>query len=141
MSHLAAFARRLALGCTAGLLALASLACTAPRAPIEGPLPRPGGHAIDRSEQEFIPLLRIEPQYPAAARTQRKQGYVIVEFSLSEEGDVVDARVILAKPTGLFTTSALEAVRRWKFEPQLVDGKPSRREGLRVRLDYKLRGL
>ena len=44
-------------------------------------------------------------------------GEVLVELSIGTDGSVTDARVLRATPARTFDREALNAVKRWKFEP------------------------
>ena len=66
---------------------------------------------------------RLEtPQYPKEAQAAGIQGVVIAEVVISDAGLVTDARVLRSIP--LLDEAALKAVRQWRFEPAIVDGKP-----------------
>jgi TonB family protein len=62
------------------------------------------------------------PPYPEDARNAGVSGVVTVELSLDETGTVRDARVTQSIP--LLDAAALETVRRWHYEPTLVNGRP-----------------
>ena len=64
----------------------------------------------------------VAPAYPEAAMAARVSGIVIVEATISKEGNVTDARV-LRSIAGL-DQAALTAVKQWKYLPTTVDGKP-----------------
>ena len=64
----------------------------------------------------------VSPVYPAIAQAARIQGIVIIEATLSEEGRVVNARLLRSVP--LLDQAALEAVRQWVFTPTLLTGVP-----------------
>jgi TonB family protein len=128
--------RWLTLGGVAAALVLAAHGCAKAPALRERPASIPAQSANDR---DLIPLVRIEPRYPPQAAAARQTGYVIVEFAITERGTVENPRVIEAKPKGVFDRSALEAVLRWKYGPKVVDGKAVRREGVQVRLDFRLK--
>jgi TonB family protein len=60
--------------------------------------------------------------YPYAAREQKIQGEVMVKILVSEEGDVESAEAVSGHP--ILRTSAVDAVKRWKFKPFIKNGKP-----------------
>lgn len=64
----------------------------------------------------------VRPLYPEIARAARVQGVVIMEVTLGVDGKVTDAKVLRSIP--LLDAAALDAVRRWEFEPTLLKGVP-----------------
>ena len=57
------------------------------------------------------------PAYPSAARDLRVQGMVEIYVLVAPDGAVQQARLISGHP--LLAQSALDTVKRWKFEPSL----------------------
>ena len=74
--------------------------------------------------RELQPIVRIPPEYPMRARTARIEGFVELRFTVTEAGTVENPEVFRAMPPGVFDSAAIRAVRRWKYQPQMVDGKP-----------------
>ena len=94
-----------------------------------------GGGAVDT---DSIPLVRIQPQYPMRAKERGIEGWVEVQFDVSPRGTVENEKVTAFHPSSIFNNSALRAVRRWKYNPKIVNGKPVPRHGLKVVLDFNL---
>jgi TonB family protein len=65
---------------------------------------------------------QVNPVYPEEARKNGVEGVVILEAKADEQGNVVDARV-LRSAAGL-DGAAVDAVKQWKYEPMIIDGKP-----------------
>jgi len=63
------------------------------------------------------------PVYPPDAKTRGIEGAVVVRYGVSLDGRVVNARVERADPEGVFEDAALDAVRSWRYNPALKDGK------------------
>ena len=57
------------------------------------------------------------PRYPPEALRAGTSGEVLVEITVGTDGSVTSARVVRATPPRVFDREALNAVRRWKFEP------------------------
>jgi TonB family protein len=64
----------------------------------------------------------IAPNYPARARERETEGWVDLEFTVTRDGVTRDAVVKGAEPQGVFDRAALDAVKRWRYEPRVVDG-------------------
>lgn len=75
-------------------------------------------------DSDVIPLVQVEPRYPAQALSRKIEGYVVVRMQVTKEGSVSDVEVIDSNPKGIFEREAIRAAWRYKFKPKLVDGKP-----------------
>lgn len=99
-------------GHTERLIAALPPAPAAPPAPV-----RVGGQI--RAPQR---VREVVPVYPAIAQAARVQGIVIIEATIGEDGQVMNARVLRSVP--LLDQAALEAVRQWHYTPTLLNGVP-----------------
>ncbi len=63
----------------------------------------------------------VAPAYPAIGITARITGAVLVEATIAEDGRVSSARVLRSVP--LLDPAALDAIRRWEFQPAIADGR------------------
>jgi len=68
------------------------------------------------------PKLKPQPKYPQNARRFNASGMVEVRVIISITGRVTKAVAISGHP--LLRDAAVEAARRWEFEPTMVDGNP-----------------
>jgi TonB family protein len=66
----------------------------------------------------------VDPTYPPKARQARVEGVVILEAKTDEKGDVVDTRILRSIPA--LDQAAIDAVKQWKYEPMVINGKPHR---------------
>jgi TonB family protein len=78
------------------------------------------------------------PSYPADARAQGIEGFVVVRYNVSVQGRVGNARVVRAEPAQIFEEAALTAVRSWVFNPPLVDGVAQREVGRESTVTFRL---
>ena len=62
---------------------------------------------------------KVQPQYPDLARRMNITGSVKVEVVVAPNGTVKDAKVVGGHP--VLATAALEAVRKWRFEPASME--------------------
>lgn len=93
------------------------------------------------SDTGHIPLVRVQPMYPPSAAEQRIEGWVRIEFTISETGSVRRPRVIGAHPSSIFNEAAIRAIRKWKYKPRIENGKRVPTPGVRVQLTFKLDDL
>lgn len=84
------------------------------------------------------PIVRISPKYPANAAQQGIEGWVQLEFTIDASGIVKDIKVTDAEPKRIFNREAIRALRKWKYRPQLVNGKPVDLPYQQVVLDFNL---
>ena len=64
----------------------------------------------------------VRPVYPPILAMAGVSGTVVVEATIDQRGSVADARI--ARSSGIFNQSAIDAVRQWQFEPTTVNGVP-----------------
>jgi protein TonB len=62
--------------------------------------------------------------YPFQARKRAIEGRVEIKFLIEAKGQVTHLSILKAEPEGVFDKSVLKAVRRWRFKPGMVEGKP-----------------
>lgn len=67
-------------------------------------------------------IRHVEPVYPSIARQARIQGDVRIDAIISTSGRVVEMKVLSGHP--LLVRAALDAVRRWLYEPTLLNEQP-----------------
>jgi protein TonB len=69
-------------------------------------------------------LTKVEPEYPPVAKQLRLEGKVDLEAIVDETGAVVKVETIDGNP--VLARAATEALKRWKFKPFIIDGKPTK---------------
>jgi TonB family protein len=77
----------------------------------------------------------VDPVYPAQARALRISGLVVLEITISESGSVRDVKSISGGP--LLVAAAVDAVRKWRYSPVLLNGKPVQAEK-QITFSFKL---
>ena len=70
-------------------------------------------------------LVKVEPAYPLSARRAGLGGRVTLRAVIAEDGSVVSVEVF-ASTNPLFDEAAVEAVRKWRYRPALMNGRPVR---------------
>jgi protein TonB len=94
--------------------------------PIEIRRPEPPEHKspLHRSEGVMAAALiyKVQPQYPAIARTIHLAGTVYLRAIIATDGTVRQLEVISGNP--ILATPALQAVRQWRYQPTRLNGEP-----------------
>lgn len=103
-----------------------------PVAPPPAPTPEPVGETRDARV-----VTPPRPSYPPNAVRNRQNGWVEVEFTVTEGGSVQNVRVISSDPPRVFDREAIRAVQQATFEAKLERGQPVS-STLRRRIEFKL---
>lgn len=90
------------------------------------------------SDRDVVPLVRINPDYPQRALSRGIEGWVQVQFTISETGAVIDPIVVDASPKGMFDDAALKAIARWRYNPKIENGVGVQRVGLQTIIRFTL---
>lgn len=77
---------------------------------------------ISTGVQEAKLVQKVQPVYPPLARQARISGTVRLEAIIARDGSIQNLRVIEGHP--LLVQAALDAVRRWRYEPTLLNNEP-----------------
>ena len=67
-------------------------------------------------------IQKINPEYPQMARIAHVQGAVVLQCNIDKLGNVTELRAVSGHP--LLIQSALDAVKKWKYRPFLLNGSP-----------------
>jgi len=114
-------------------LALAGTRTIQPLRPAESSLPPP---EPPPGEPDIVPppviggrlepaelIKQTVPTYPPMARQARVEGIVVLEGTIGVNGSVADLHVVEGHP--LLVNEALRAVKKWKYRPAILNGKPT----------------
>lgn len=96
------------------------------------------GAGLQATDGEYLPIVKIAPQYPRRALNRGIQGYVIVEYIVTKQGTIRDPVVIEAEPEIIFNEAAVNSVLRYKYKPRVVNGEPVEVAGVRTKITFEL---
>jgi len=82
--------------------------------PLGGPL------RVGRDVKAPSKIVDVKPRYPDNARATQARGVVVLDVTIATDGSVSNVRVLRSIP--IFDQAAVDAVRRWKFEPTVLNG-------------------
>ena len=92
---------------------------------------------IERNES-VKPVKRYPPKFPESALSQSVSGYTIVQFDLSDSGDVVNPEIIISWPPEVYEKSSLRALKRWEYSPRQAGETDKDRENLITTIRYDI---
>jgi protein TonB len=67
-------------------------------------------------------IYRVQPVYPPLARQARVQGSVELRATISRSGTIENLIVVRGHP--MLLAAAIDAVRRWRYRPYLLNSQP-----------------
>ena len=95
------------------------------------------GPAAAQNDRDVVPLVRIQPDYPAEALAAGRDGEVILTFTVSITGTTKDI-VVVQSSSPEFDAPSIAALAKWRYAPLLEGGEPVERRGVRTMLRYQL---
>ena len=69
------------------------------------------------------PTSRAAPVYPPRARANGVTGVVSLSLLIDTQGNVQRVKILESSPPGVFDDAAVDAVRRWRFDPASYRGQ------------------
>ena len=67
-------------------------------------------------------IRKVQPTYPALARSARIQGTVVLQAIISKQGTIENLTVLTGHP--MLAPAAIEAVRQWRYRPYILNNEP-----------------
>ena len=65
---------------------------------------------------------KVEPLYPALARSRADSGRCVFQGDYHQEGNIQDLQLVSGHP--MLVPAAIEAVKQWHYRPYLLNGQP-----------------
>ena len=126
-----------------------------PTAGIDVSIPKPkanfkAGAGSFFRDGEYIPLFKIQPQYPRRAQERGTMGFSIVAFTITETGTIEDVVPVEGycssknpndpeaqlRPCTIFNSASSRAALKLKYKPKIVDGNAVRVEGVQHKFTF-----
>ena len=95
------------------------------------------GETSNSLDEDYLPLYKHRPIYPADAERDGKEGNVVVEFTVGTDGRTKDI-VVVSSTDPVFEDATLQAASRFLYMPEMVGGVPIERTGVRNRITFEL---
>ncbi len=86
---------------------------------------------------DLKPIKSVKPEYPKKAELAKVEGWVELDFTVAESGQVTDVAVHATSAPGVFESAAIGALSQWRYKPIVRDGKPVAQRA-RIRMRFAL---
>ena len=96
------------------------------------------GAGLQASDGEYLPIVKVAPQYPRRALTRGIEGYVIIQYTVTKQGSTRDGIVVEAQPEKIFDKAALKSASRYKYKPRVINGRAVEVPGVRTRITFEI---
>jgi len=101
---------------------------------------------VKKTVQDVVPVTRdvktfgrrVQPEYPRSALRRRQEGTVLLRVLISETGRREDIKIHSPSRYSLLNNAAVKAVKKWKFKPNLVNGRPVK-SWIEIPIEFKIR--
>ena len=93
------------------------------------------GTPISQGVSEGALVHQVTPLYPSQALPLRLEGPVVLDATVSENGQLENVKVISGH--ALLAQAAIDAVRQWRYRPYLLNGKPVRMQ-TKITVNFKM---
>jgi len=112
-----------------------------------------GGGGFGISDGDYLPIVKVQPQYPRRALSRGMTGWVIVEFTVTAKGTTRDVVALencgwiknarkegecIDNPNSVFDSAALKAAAKFKYKPKVIDGEPVATAGVLNKITFEL---
>ena len=104
--------------------------------------PRIGGSInLGVGEGDYLPIVKVAPIYPQRALSRGIEGYCVVQYTVTRNGTIRHPVVIEDQCTSsLFHKAALDAARKFKYKPRVIDGEAIEVPGVQNRFTFRISG-
>ena len=89
------------------------------------------------AEGDYLPLVRVLPEFPRTALSRGLEGYCDLEFTVTPLGTTADVRVIHCT-NSVFERNSIRAVLKYRYKPRVVNGTPIAVPGLGLRITFDI---
>lgn len=80
------------------------------------------GGGLAATDGEYLPIVKVAPQYPRRALARGLEGEVLVRYTVTKQGSVRDPQVVQST-NSVFDRAAVDSASRYKYKPRVVDGQ------------------
>ena len=96
------------------------------------------GRLKEHVTTDVQPIRRVAPRYPTDALRRGKSGFVEWQFTVDEDGLVVNPEVVRREGPKSFEKASLDALKQFRYVPRFVDGKAVAIPGVTSVITFKI---
>jgi TonB family protein len=104
----------------------------------ESPPLAPSKVRVSEKDSQRLLVKKVPPDYPEVARQARVQGAVVLRAVINKSGNIEEISLVSGHP--MLAPAAIEAVKKWKYKPYLLNGEPVTVE-TQIIVDFSLSGF
>ena len=87
-----------------------------------------------------VPILHDPPRYPTSALRRNIEGWVVIRFTVLDDGTTTDIEVVNTNVENLFEEAAIRAASAWTYQPATRNGKAVNQYNKNERLLFIITG-
>ncbi len=107
-------------------------------AAVGGDLGLDTGVGLGGGDGDYLPIVKIAPLYPRRALSRGIEGECLVRYTVTTAGTVRDVEVVKDDCADeAFYRPSIEAARRFKYKPRIIDGVPIEVRGVLNRFYFE----
>lgn len=96
------------------------------------------GAMIGTGDGEYLPIVKVAPAYPIKASIEGVEGNCMVEFTVTTSGATKDVSTINEFCPGIFARASINAAKKFKYKPRIVNGEAIEVHNVRNIFQYTL---
>ncbi len=96
------------------------------------------GRLLEPNTTDLLPAKRVAPMFPMDALEAGISGYVEWQFTVDENGFVVDPQVIDMRGAKSFEAASWAALSEFRYPPRFVDGQPVATPGVTTIISFMI---
>lgn len=84
----------------------------------------------------YLPYYTVNPNTPLEAIENNVTGYVVMEFTVDEQGVPKEIRIVESEPEGIFDKAAIDALSQFRYKPPIVNNQPHAVHGVLYKVEF-----
>jgi len=99
-----------------------------------------GVEEVRMQQTSPVQIKHDAPVYPNRALVRGIEGWVILRFTILEDGTTADIEVLDANVKNIFDQAAIDAASAWTYKPATRNGKPVAEYNRKARASFSIKG-